>query len=124
LDGAVVWVVNGGWEMIAKIEGRFCKKVPRRSRSTANGAAEWELSRESRKVDKMLYIVVKYLVIILLVEEDELLKCCFEWQRRNLKCDNRVISLREEWYKIGLEYIWLDREGGIQGYMSNNTNCV
>jgi len=46
-----------------------------------------------------------------------------EWQVGNLKCERWAVSLRHELYKIGLRYIWLDREGeDYEEYMLNNKN--
>jgi hypothetical protein len=50
--------VKKGWEIIYNMQGRFCKVI-NTPRSTPNGAAEWELGRESRK-GKMLCSMVKY----------------------------------------------------------------
>jgi hypothetical protein len=53
-------------------------------RSTANGAAEWKLGIDCNK-GKMLCTTMKYWYRILLMEQDELLKCCYKWQTGNPK---------------------------------------
>jgi hypothetical protein len=45
------------------------------------------------------------------MEEDELLKCCYEWQIGNFKCGSWAVSPRDELYKTGLQYILLYRGG-------------
>ena len=99
-----VSTVKLGLEIIGNIQGRFCKKVIRRPRRTASGAAEWELGRESSR-GKVLCTIVKYWYRILFMEGDELLKCCHEWQTGNLKYGNWAMSLRSEWLN-GLGCVW------------------
>jgi hypothetical protein len=41
--------VKGAGEIIDEIVGKFCEKVIRSLRSTANRAAEWELGKESSR---------------------------------------------------------------------------
>jgi hypothetical protein len=84
-----------GWEIIDKIQGRFCKNVIRSSNDTAKGTAEWERSGEDRK-GKMISIIVKYWDRILLMEKDEFLKCYYEWQVGNPKCDSWASILCDE----------------------------
>jgi len=51
------------------------------------------------------------LVEILLMQWDELLQFCYEWQGGNLKWEDWVINQSKETNEVGKEYIWLDREG-------------
>ena len=86
---------------------RFCNRVIGSPRNTAKGTAEWGLGREGRK-GRVLCSVVKYWYRALLMEKDELLKCSYEWQAENLKCNGCTRNLSDKLYKFGLEYLWLD----------------
>jgi ribosomal protein L33 len=59
----------------------------------------------------MLCSVVKYWHRTLLMENDELLKCCYELQVGNLKCDGCPRHLSDRLYKIGLGCICLGSHG-------------
>jgi hypothetical protein len=107
---AVMRGVKKGWEIMDDIQGRFCNRGIRTLRNTEKGAAEWILGRESRR-GTMLCSVVKYWHRTLLMEKDELLKCCYELQVGNLKCDGCPRHLSNKLYKIGLGCICLDRHG-------------
>jgi hypothetical protein len=98
--------------------------VIRSPRNTAKGAAEWELGRETRK-GRMLCSVVKFWYRTLLMEKEELLKCNYEWQAENLKCDGCTRNLSDKLYKFGLGYLWLDRHGRDFKNICqiNNTRC-
>jgi hypothetical protein len=41
--------VKGGWESICEVQGKDLRKVVRRPKNTAKGAAEWELGGECRR---------------------------------------------------------------------------
>jgi hypothetical protein len=43
------------------------------------------------------------------MEQEELFKCCWNWQRGNLKQRSWAASLREE-YTAGLGYVWQNRK--------------
>jgi hypothetical protein len=47
--GIELWGVYDAWKEIDKIHGRFCKKILEVTRCAANGAAEIELVRDSRR---------------------------------------------------------------------------
>jgi hypothetical protein len=47
--GSELWRIYNAWTEIDKISSRFCKKVLGIPQCAANGAAEIELSRESRR---------------------------------------------------------------------------
>jgi hypothetical protein len=47
--GIELWGVYDAWKETDKIHGRFCKKISCVPRCAANGAAEIELGRESRR---------------------------------------------------------------------------
>jgi hypothetical protein len=45
------------------------------------------------------------------MRKDKIINMLYEWQTGNPKCKSWETSLRAEMYKIGLRYIWLDRQG-------------
>jgi hypothetical protein len=47
--GAEVWGLDEGWKEIDIIHGRLCKKILGISRFAANGVAEVELGKDSRR---------------------------------------------------------------------------
>lgn len=75
------------------------------SPSTVNGAVEYGLGRESRR-EKTICRIAKFWNRILHMEQEELLECCWNWQKGNLKQRSWGASLREELYKNRLGYVW------------------
>lgn len=63
--------------------------------------------RKQERQDRCRIIKYWYRVLI---EKDELLKCCYEWQVGNPKCGSWTRNLRDDLYKRGLVYLWLDRD--------------
>jgi hypothetical protein len=59
LYGAEIWGLEKGWKETDIIHGRFCKKILRVPRLAANGVAELELGRDSRR-GKALCLAAKY----------------------------------------------------------------
>jgi hypothetical protein len=57
--GAKIWGLDEGWKETDIINGRLCKKILGRPRFAANGVAELELGRDSRR-GKVLCLAVKY----------------------------------------------------------------
>jgi hypothetical protein len=51
--GTELWGVYDAWKETDKIHGRFCKKILGVPRWAANGAAEIELERDSRRGETM-----------------------------------------------------------------------
>jgi hypothetical protein len=47
--GAEIWVLDEGWKEIDIIHGILCKKILRVPGFAANGVAELELGRDSRR---------------------------------------------------------------------------
>ena len=45
--------VKGGWESIYEVQGRVLKKVVKRPKNTAKGAAEWQLFSECRRSKRL-----------------------------------------------------------------------
>jgi hypothetical protein len=62
--GAEIWGLDEGWKETDIIHGRLCKKILRIPRFAANGVAELELGRDSRR-GKVLCIAVQYWQITL-----------------------------------------------------------
>jgi len=58
----------------------------------------------------MLCTIVKYWNRILLMEQDELLICCYERQEGNWKSANGARNLSDKLHRLGLGYVWLDRD--------------
>ena len=83
----------------------ICKRVLGLPPSTVNGAAEYRLGGDS-KTEKTICKIAKFWYRILQMEQEELWKCCWNWQRGNLKQRSWAASLREELYKTGLGYAW------------------
>jgi hypothetical protein len=69
--GAEVWGLDEGWKEIDIINGRLCKKILGIPRFAANGVAEIELGRDSRR-GKVLCLAVKYWLRTLQVDKEEL----------------------------------------------------
>jgi hypothetical protein len=78
---------------IYEIKRIFCKQA-----ISPRNAAEWEFCVESRK-GKMLCTIVKYWNRILLMEQDELLICCYETQEGNWKSANGARNLSDELHR-------------------------
>jgi hypothetical protein len=57
--GVEVWGLDEAWKEVDRIHGRFCKKILGLPRCTANGLAEMELGRDSRR-RKAMWLAVKY----------------------------------------------------------------
>jgi hypothetical protein len=66
------------------MQGRFCKKVLRIPPITVNGTAEHGLGKDSRR-GKIFCRASKLWCRILQKEQEELLKCCYDWKIGNLK---------------------------------------
>jgi hypothetical protein len=76
-------------------------------RFAANGVAEAELGRDSRR-GKVLCPAVKYWLRTLQMDKEEPARVCYEWQVNNLEFDSWASKLNEQLSKIGLGYIWHD----------------
>jgi hypothetical protein len=82
--------VNGvydAWKKIDKIHGRFCKKILGVLRCAANGAAEIEKGKDSRK-GRTMSLTLKYWQRILRMDNQELVKKCNDRQKDNTKSDS------------------------------------
>jgi hypothetical protein len=85
--------------------------VLRIPRNAANGAAESELRRESRRW-KILSSDAKYWHMVQQSREEEPVRQCYEWQVGQPKVESWVGRLQEELDTNKLGYVWLDA-GGI-----------
>ncbi|KDR17814.1 hypothetical protein L798_08243 [Zootermopsis nevadensis] len=112
--GAEIWGLEEGWKEVDVIHGRFCKKVLGIPRVGANGVAEVELGRDSRR-SKVLGLVTKFWLRILQMDRDDLVRRCYDWQVLNLKIGGWAKGVKEELDKLGLGYIWQDPQGRSVG---------
>jgi hypothetical protein len=99
--GIELWGVYDAWKEIDKIHGRFCKKILGVPRCAANGAAEIELGRDNRR-GKTMSLTLKYWQRILRMDNQELVKKCYDWQKDNKKSDSWAKRVKEELEKTGL----------------------
>jgi hypothetical protein len=76
--------IKGGIKGTDLFQGRFRNKILRIPRYAANGVAELEMGRDSRR-DKVLCLAVKYWLRILQKDKGELIRGCYVWQISNLK---------------------------------------
>jgi hypothetical protein len=72
-------------------------------RCAANGAAEIELGRDSRR-GKTMRLTLKSWQRILCMDNQELVKKCYDWQKDNIKSDSWAKRVKEE--NTGLASIW------------------
>jgi hypothetical protein len=77
----------------------MCKKILGIPRFAANGEAELELSRDSRR-GKVMRILVKYWQRILQMDKDDLVRVCYDWQINNTQYDG--------WAKQFKAFAWRD----------------
>jgi hypothetical protein len=75
--GAEIWGLDEGWKETDIIHGRLCKKILGILRFAANGVAEIELERDSRR-GKVLCLAVKYWLRTLQMDKEELVGVCYE----------------------------------------------
>jgi hypothetical protein len=102
---AEIWGLDEGWKEIDIIHGRLCKKILGIPRFAANWVAEVELGRDSRG-GNVLCCAVEYWLRTLQMDEEELVRVCFESQVNNLEFDSWARKWSEQLSKIGLGYIW------------------
>jgi hypothetical protein len=86
-------------------------------RCAANGAAEIEPGRDSRRGETMS-LTLKYWQRILRVDNQELVKKCSDWQKDNIKSDSWAKGVKEELEKIGLASMWQNQ------YEYNNSSAI
>jgi hypothetical protein len=87
--------VYDAWKGVDKIHGRFCKKIFGVPRCATNGAAEIELGRDSRR-GKTMSLTLKYWKRILCMDNQDLVKKCYDWQKDNIKSDSWAKRVKEE----------------------------
>jgi hypothetical protein len=91
--GIELWGVYDAWKLTDKIHGRFCKKILGVPQCAANGAAEIELGRDSKR-GKTMSLTLKYCQRILRMANQELVKKCYDWQKDNIKSDSWAKRVR------------------------------
>jgi hypothetical protein len=74
-------------------------------RCAENGAAEIELGRDSKR-GKTMSLTLKYWQRILCMDNQELVKKCYDWQKDNIKSDSWAKRVKEELENIGLASVW------------------
>jgi hypothetical protein len=85
--GAEIWGLDAGLKEIDIIHGRLCKKILGIPRFAANGIAEMELGKDSRR-SKVLCLAVKYWLRTLQMDKEELVRVCYDWQVNNFEFDS------------------------------------
>jgi hypothetical protein len=96
--------LDEGWKETDIIHGRFCKKILGIPRFAANGIAELQLGRDSRR-GKVLCRAVKNLQRTLQMDKEELVRVCYEWQVNNLEFESWARKLSKQLSKIGRIYL-------------------
>jgi hypothetical protein len=71
--GAEIWGLVEGWKKIDIIYGRLSKKILGIPKFAANGVAEFELGRDSRR-GKVLRLAMKYWQRTLQTDKEELVR--------------------------------------------------
>jgi hypothetical protein len=103
--GVEIWGIEERWKEVGKIHGRMCKKVLGIPRFAANGVAELELGRDSRRC-KVMITLVKCWQRILQMDKNDLVRVCHDWQINNAQYDGWAKKLEKELNQIGLGHIW------------------
>jgi 1,2-phenylacetyl-CoA epoxidase catalytic subunit len=75
------------------------------ARFVANGVAELELGRDSRRGEVMITLVKNW-QRILQMDKDDLVRVCYDWQIHNVQYGGWAKKLEKELNKIGLEHSW------------------
>jgi hypothetical protein len=83
----------------------MCQKNLGITKFAANGVAELELGRNTRRV-KVMSTLVKYWQRILQMDKDDLVRVCYDWQINNVHYDGWAKKLEKELNKTGLGHIW------------------
>jgi hypothetical protein len=71
--GIEIWGLNGAWKEVDKMDSIFCIRIIGISNCAANGFAEMELGRESRR-SKCLGRILKYWYSVMFLETEEPIK--------------------------------------------------
>jgi hypothetical protein len=93
--GAEIRGLDEEWKETDIIHGRLCKKILGIPRFAANGVAEIQLARDSRR-GKVLCLAVKYWLRTLQMDKEELVRVCYEWQVNNFDFDSWASKLNEQ----------------------------
>jgi hypothetical protein len=100
-----LWRLDEAWKEVDRIHGRFCKKILGLPRCAANGVAEMELGRNSRR-GKAMWLAVKYWQRIMHMDIQDPVRQCYEWQKGNVRFESWTKKMKGESESTGLAYIW------------------
>jgi hypothetical protein len=103
--GIEVWGLNGAWKEVDKVHSIFCKKTIGVPNCAANGFAEMELGRESRR-SRCLGRILKYWYSVTFLETEKPIKQCYEWQKCSVGIKSWAMEVKEELHNIGLAVVW------------------
>jgi hypothetical protein len=103
--GTEVWGLNGAWRQVDKVHSVFCKNAICTPNCAANGFAEMELGRESRR-SKYIERMLKYWYSVMFLETEEPTKYCYEWQKCNMGIKSWAVEVKEELHDIALTFVW------------------
>jgi hypothetical protein len=78
MGGVELWGLDEAWKEVDRIHGRFCKKILGVPRCEANGVAEMELGRDSRK-RKAMWLAVQCWQRIMHMDIQDPARQCYEW---------------------------------------------
>jgi hypothetical protein len=102
--GIEIWGLNGAWKEVDKIHSIFCKNTIGIPSCAANGFAEMELGRESRR-SECLGRILKYWYSVMFLEREEPTKQCYEWQKCNIRIKSWAMEVKLELHNIGLAFV-------------------
>jgi hypothetical protein len=91
--------LHGAWKEVAKVHGRFCKKITGLPNCAVNGFVEIKLGRDSRH-SKCLRQILKYWYHVMCLETEEPIKQCYKWQKCNIRVKSWAMEVNEEQYNI------------------------
>jgi hypothetical protein len=99
--GVELWGLDEAWKEVERIHGRFCKKILRLPRCVANGMAEMEVGRHSRR-GKAMWLAVQYWKRIMHMDIQDPDRHCYEWQNGDMRFESWAKRVKEELESIGL----------------------
>jgi hypothetical protein len=90
---------------VDKVHTSFCKKLVGIPNCTANGFADMEFGRESKR-GKCIGQILKHWYQITCLEMEEPKKQCYEWQKSNVRVKSWAMDSKKELHNIGLAFVW------------------
>jgi hypothetical protein len=100
-----VWGLNEARKEVDKVYSTFCKKLMGIPNSAANGFAEMELGRNSRR-GKCTGQILKYWYRITCLDTEEPIKQCHKWQKSNMRVRSWTMELKDELCNTELTFMW------------------